>query len=233
VKLAVVWPSYVYNEERIGLADACFRSVMRTLAPSETPALVILVKPTGYIYPWGELARTFDLFVLDQMVDGTEFKGIDQPLIHGTDEAFKRGAEYVVHLNDDSLVHPRWLLELEALIGRHPGARAWSVYRSAHTAVHAVLRDDGQDLLVRSINGNGLTIAAADWKDWGEDWHQYAWPDDPRGAGVVTLDYRHYVARAGERWVTRRSYIEHTGRRGTHCQPGIPEWAVDFAGTEE
>lgn len=233
MKFAIVIPAYIYNMDRVRLANAFFASLLRTKKPGEVPRLIVLVKPSEYAYPWGELARIFDLTVLEQSAEGTVFRGIDQPLIYGTDEAFKGGAEYAVHLNEDALVHPNWLRELEGLIGRHLGATAWSVYRSAYVAVHAPIREEGDDVLVRSINGNGLTFSRDEWKAWGQDWHARAWPDNPRESGTVTLDYRHYLERPGERWVTRRSYVEHTGRDGTYCVPGIPEWAVDFAGTEE
>jgi hypothetical protein len=232
VRFALVMPTWIYRPDRALLADDCFRSLMATRSPETRPALILLVRESSYCYPIEELRDAFDVEVLPQAVAGEPFRGITQPLIYGTDHAFELGADFVVHVNDDSVFSPLWLDALTGLISRHPGARAWSVYRSAHTAVHAELREEGPDVLVRSINGDGITFARRDWTEWAPDWRAHPWPPNPRDPSVLTLDYMHYLARPGERWVTRRSFMDHTGRDGTHCVPGIPEWAQDFVGRD-
>lgn len=232
MKFALVMPAWIYRHDRAPLADACFRSLARTRPPSERPAFWLIEKPSDYVYPLDSLRQVFDVHAVPQAVDGVEFRGISQPLVYGTDLAFADGADYVIHVNEDSLFNSAWLVALEALAGRHPAAKAWSIYRSAHTAIHAPLREAGPDVLVRSINGNGMTLSRVEWGGWGQDWRAHSWPENPREAGIVTLDYRHYLERPGERWVTKVSYLEHTGKAGTHCVEGIPEWAVDFVGED-
>lgn len=233
MRFGIVLPTWIYKPERALLADACFRSLLRTLGPGgQKPLLVLLIKATEYVYPIESLRDVFELVVTPQDASGLTFKGVSQPLVYGTDLAFRNGVDFAVHFNDDSLVHPDWLVHLAGLIQRRSRAIAWSVYRSAHTLIHKELRFDGPDVLVRSINGDGYTFSRSEWIAWNQRWQEHAWPDNPKDT-VVTLDYRHYLERAGERWVTKISYLEHTGRDGIHCTPGIPEWAQEFAGIGE
>jgi hypothetical protein len=232
MRFGIVFPTWIYKRERIELADACFRTLLHTKGNGGSkPLFVMLVKDAPYAYPVWELREVFDVVSLPQRANGAEFKGVSQPLIYGTDLVFKHGADFAIHLNDDSLFHPEWLLQLEGLIKRRPRAVVWSIYHSAHTKIHKELRFDGPDVLVQSINGDGFTIAKQEWLAWGQRWQDHAWPRDPRT--VVTLDYKHFLERTGERWVTKMSYMEHTGRDGIHCKPGIPEYALNFAGTGE
>lgn len=229
MRFGLVMPTYIYRPDRAALARDGFRTLLRTRW-RERPSLLLLVMASDFAYPVSELSTVFHLETMRQWAEGADFRGISQPLIHGTDLAFAGGADVAVHVNDDSLFHPDWLLQLESLSLRHPGAQAWSVYRSAHRAVHREIRNDGDDILVSSINGNGLAISRAEWQAWAPRWQDHAWPDNPRDPSVVTLDTLHARQRPGERWVTARSWMEHTGRDGVHCQPGIPEQAVDFVG---
>lgn len=233
MKLALVMPTFIYRPDRRALAAAGFRTLIRTNSVREAASLILLVKWSiaDFPYPVSELSKVFHLTTIPQWADGAAFQGVSQPLIYGTDLAFRESADVAVHINDDSLFHPDWLSQLEALVLRRPGARAWSVYRSAHRAVHQELRADGPDVLVSSINGNGLAISRAEWAAWAPRWQDHAWPDDPRDPSVLTLDYLHAQQRPGERWVTAKSWMEHTGKDGVHCRPGIPEHAVDFVGT--
>lgn len=229
MRFALVLPTWVRTAERRQLADACFASLARTVwAPErERPLLILLVKGECRYPP--ELLQTFWTTTLPQRIEDVELQGCDQPMVFGSQWAFDAGADYVVQLGDDSLFNPLWLLQLEALILRHPDATAWSVYRSANTAVHQALWEDWQDVKVTSINGNGLTVSRAEWAAWGLHWNQAVYWHSPKG---TTLDMHHICHRPGERWVTKRSYLEHAGRNGVHCRPEIPEWAVDFVGVE-
>ena len=81
---------------------------------------------------------------------------------------------------------------------------------------------------VSTLCGHGMTVSRKEWQDWGVQWRQGAW----LSPGADTLDLYHASCRSGERWTTVASYVEHTGRSGLHCSPGIPEYAVDFQGVE-
>lgn len=232
MRFGIVLPGWIYKPDRAPLADACFRTLVKTKCNGDyKPLFVMLLKETAYMYPIWQLREVFDVVSLPQRANGTEFKGSSQPLIYGTDLVFQHGADFAVHVNEDALFHPDWLLKLATLINRRPKAIAWSVYHSAHTTIHKELRFDGPDVLVRSINGNGLTVSKEEWLAWGPRWQDHSWPRDLRS--VVTLDYKHFLERPGERWVTKVSYIEHTGRDGTHCKPSTPEFAQHFAGIGE
>lgn len=226
MKIALVLPTWIYADARRALADACFASLLRTVLPAITPQLLLLVKPTEYVYPVAALQDKFWTLVLPQQANGVVFEGSDQPMVYGCERAFEHGADLVVQLGDDTLFHQGWLQELLTLVGRRPQAVAWSVYRSAHVAVHVPLREENGDVLVRSINGNGLAISREEWGRWGLNWRDKVWAS-PNG---ITLDMHHLSNRPGERWVTSRSFLEHAGRDGTHCKPGIPEFAIDFVG---
>jgi hypothetical protein len=187
--------------------------------------LLLLTKPgSDYPYPIAELSGPFDLVRVDEP---PAVRGTEQTLAYGTGAALAyESVTHVSWMGDDADFNPRWLIELEALILRRPEARAWSVYRSAYEAIHKTLREDGDDVLVRSLCGHGMTFSRQEWTDWGINWEQgRSWPSPVPGD---TLDLHHTWARPGERWATRRSYVEHTGVVGLHCQPGIPEHARDF-----
>ena len=232
MKFALVMPTWIRQESRALLANECFRTLMQTEigASIERPLLILLIRPIDYQYPLEELRRKFSVSVMPQHHEGFEFYGCDQPMVYGCQLAVEMGAEYLVHLGDDTLFNPHWLTCLKSLIERRPHAVAWSVYRSAHVAVHRTIREEEVDVLVRSINGNGLTVSVEEWKAWGMKWDVGGpyWLSE----NGTTLDMHHLTNRLGERWVSKRSWIEHAGREGTHVQPHIPEYAIDFVGTE-
>jgi hypothetical protein len=224
MRFGLVMPTYVYDATRRILADRTFETLLRTEVGNPPPLLILVVKENGYTYRLDALRSKFKLQMEGNSREGVEFKFSEQPAVHGTNLAFARGAEYVVHLNDDSLFHPQWLNELERLIGRHPGARSWSVYRSAREDIHQPLREADGDIMVKSICGTGITFSRSEWEAMNIDWRDYQW-SSPRGS---TLDLYHPHVRPGERWVTSRSYIDHTGRVGIHCTPAMPEYALNF-----
>jgi hypothetical protein len=229
-RYALVMPTMIYDEQRLAIADQCFTTLLKTDVAGERPLFLLLIKDAGlpYQYPIAELGRLFWTVPRDQTSpDGGQFHWTDQPMVFGCDRAFEMGAEYVVQLGNDTLFHPRWLVELDELIARRPTAAAWSVYRSARTDVHRTLCEDSDGVQVSSINGNGLTLSRAEWSAMNLNWRHGRWPS-PLGA---TLDMWHVSNRPGDRWVTRRSWIEHAGRAGAHARPDIPEYALDFVGT--
>ena len=224
VTFGIVLPTWIYSRSRGIWADAAFRDLVRTERPSNIPQLLLLLGSANYAYPLELLGTVFRCTALPQPenVSGTE-----QTLAYGTEWMLREtDATHIVWLGDDALFNPRWLIELEGLIGRHPEARAHSVYRSAYEYVHKTLAEDGKDVLVRSLCGHGLTFTREEWAAWGIQWQQGKMWTNPHGG--ETLDLHHVWARPGERWVTRQSYIDHTGKTGFHCQPQIPEYARDF-----
>jgi len=173
------------------------------------------------------LKQRFHLMVkTDEGLEGTE-----QTLAFGTQWLLDNfSVDYVTWMGDDALFNSFWLWKLKELIERHPNAVSWSVYRSAYEWIHKTLKEDGEDILVRSICGHGLTFSREEWKTWGIDWHKKAWWA-PAGD---TLDLVHVAERQGERWVTKRSYIQHTSpHEGTHCTAATPEFAREFVAEEE
>ncbi len=225
----VVLPSFVYDEERRRLATKCFETLVNTKSPTERPALLLLIHPSEYEYPEGE---RFGIFDLTKIHDPVEVSGTEQSLAFGTSVSLNecRDITHVVWMGDDSAFSPYWLQELESLIGRHPEARSWSVYRSYYEAVHKTLHVDELDARPSSICGHGMTFSRHEWNEWGINWRDGKEWSSPLGS---TLDMHHVCNRPGERWVTKRSYVNHTGLEGVHCRPTIPEHARDFVGVSE
>ena len=227
MKLGIVLPSYLYSPERRKLARAAFTSLEKTETLIEHTKLLLLVKEgtaadyAGYVT---SLSEKFNVVLkTDEGLKGTE-----QTLACGTDFLLKNyEVDYVTWMGDDALFHPLWLWHLDSLVKRHPDARSWSVYRSVYEWIHRTLDDTGEDVLVRSICGHGMTFTRKEWKGWGVDWRKVS-----TDVNEITLDLKHYEQRKGERWVTKKSYIQHTGKVGVHCGPETPEWARDFQ-TEE
>lgn len=224
MKLGIVLPSWMYSEERKRLASAAFYSLMETEPLPVETKLLLLVKSgrsQDYLPVLDGLSRRFSVILkTDDGLNGTE-----QTLAYGTYFLFENfGMDYVTWMGDDALFHPLWLWKLEGLIKRHPRAKSWSVYRSSYEWVHKTLDDSGEDVLVRSICGHGMTLSQKEWKEWGVDWRTGRWGCD----WGDTLDLVHFVTREGERWVTKESWLDHTGKTGVHCTTAIPEYAKNF-----
>ena len=224
MRLGIVLPSYMYSQERKRLAANAFVSMSRTESLQQETTLLMLVKSgtaEQYSVPVEELSKKFRVILkTDEGLAGTE-----QTLAFGTQRLFEEfGVEYVTWMGDDALFHPMWLWQLEGLVKRHPKAKSWSVYRSSFEFVHRTIKEEKEDVLVRSICGHGMTVSKKEWMDWGVDWKVGQWCCHQGD----TLDLVHSEARPGERWVTGKSYIQHTGVVGIHCTESIPEYAKDF-----
>ena len=224
MKLGIVLPSYMYSDERKRLASQAFYSLMDTEPLQQEVRLLLLVKygrTQEYLSLLDGLSRKFNVILkTDEGLNGTE-----QTLAFGTHFLFENfGLDYVTWMGDDALFHPLWLWKLESLIRRRPQARSWSVYRSAFEFVHRTLKIEEEDVLVRSICGHGMTLSQQEWKEWGVDWRTGSWGCHQGD----TLDLVHSEVRPGERWVTKESWVQHTGRTGVHCTVDIPEYARDF-----
>jgi len=225
MRLGIVLPSWMYNSQREVFTKAALQSLAKTKPLTEKTDLLLLVKKgtdANYDPYLEDLSKNFSLHVRnDEGLSGTE-----QTLAYGTTFLFEvLNVDYVTWMGDDALFHSEWLHELEKLVDRHPEALAWSVYRSNHERFHAPLEFVGDDVRVRSICGHGFTIAFKEWKEWGIRWQDGAWC----GGGGDTLDLLHVAMRDGERWVTKKSYVQHTGwAGGVHCIGTEKEWAQDF-----
>lgn len=226
MKLAIILPSWTYDVARVQIATRTMDALQRTDTSKfeAKPRLHLLLKAgVDYYYPVEGLGKTFDLTVEG---DPALVSGVEQTLAYGTTKLFNEGAEYVSWVQDDTLVHPDWMNQLDALITRHPDARAWSIYRSANVQVHENIREDENgDVQVKSI-GHVMTISHSEWVNWGVPWMEVH-------DGGITMDLVHPCSRPGERWVTGKSYADHIAKHGKHMRPEIPEYAVSFQGTEK
>ncbi len=227
MRIGIVLPSYLYNDTRRGLAKAAFESLAKTTPPASTPELLLLYKEgtlaeySPYLEP---LQKVFTVTAKSDL----GLSGTEQTLAWGTTWLVdKKNVDSVTWMGDDALFNHNWLRELEGLMTRHPQAKAWSVYRSAFEFIHRTLQEEGDDVRVRSICGHGMTFTAKEWCDWGIKWGDAIAFGEK---GLLTMDLMHSEQRSGERWVTRRSYVEHTGKDGVHCSPALPEYARDFVG---
>lgn len=229
MKFGIVLPSYIYNDERYNLAQAAFLSLKNTEKPSNCARLLCVLH--GNRNPQTNWVKLCSPFMAEIIKQPNGVTGTESTLSYGTDWLFDKFPEitHVVWMGDDALFHPNWLIELEALINRHPNASSWSVYRSAHVAFHATIREKGSDVLVKSICGHGMTFTREEWKALDlKSEVNWARPESDIGPAGDTIDLFHAWKRPGERWVTKRSYIQHTGVRGIHCNPGIPEYGIGF-----
>jgi len=231
-KFIIVLPTWPVNQERQEHALKSFISLVRTRPLTEEKIPLWIIEKSFGI---SEAARIVEFnsspFELRILIQPPGVDNTDPVWSWGATEMFKHyaDAEYLIYLTDDLLYSPDWLSVLDQLIDRHPEAKAWSVYRSAHEYHHKTLEVRGDDVLVRSISGNGTCITRQEWIAWDVDYRAGSWPvATPEGGN--TLDLHHAWARSGERWVTRRSWIEHIGIRGRLCSPGVPEHAIDFVG---
>jgi hypothetical protein len=229
MKLGIVLPSYLYNEQRQRLADDAFLSLSRSETLQEETKLLLLVKgpPSKYVQYVEALREKFGVVLkTDEGLRGTE-----QTLAFGTQFLFDSyDIDYVTWMGDDALFNPYWLWKLKELIERRPAAKSWSVYRSAFEWIHKTLEENGEDVRVRSICGHGMTLSRQEWKEWGIDWRQGEW-QAPDGD---TLDLLHVTHRPGVRWVTKNSYVQHTSpHAGTHCTKDTPEYANSFVTGEK
>jgi len=223
-KYGIVLPSWAYSAERANLIRQTMLSLEKTEWVVRKPKLLLILKLTEHYphsYITDELLANFDA---EAIADPPGVHGTEQTLAYGTQYLFDQGVDYVTWMGDDALFHSHWHLHLRKLIEDKPDALGWSVYRSAYETYHTTLETQNGYVRVSTLCGHGMTVSRAEWEKWGINWRQGVWMSH----GADTLDLYHATVREGERWTTAVSYVEHTGRSGMHCSPGIPEWAVDF-----
>jgi hypothetical protein len=233
MKFGAALPTLLYSPERKRIAHLSYESLARTEVSECDMPLPMYVVAGDKVS--GEAVFEHLLYqpgwILEPHVfhQPSEVSGLDPSLAWIVEKFFdETDCTHVIELADDMIYHPKWFIELKALVERHPDARAWSVYRSAHTRHHRTIRVDGEDHLVTSMAGNGTCWTREEWKSWGVHWKQG--PTWPVPTGGDTLDLHHAYHRPGERWATNWSYMDHIGVTGIHCQPGVPEHAINFVG---
>jgi hypothetical protein len=229
MKFGVVLPTHCYNQQRVMWATAAFLSLAKSSQPSKRPLLMIIEHKDSLLRQAAHMLYVPPKFEVELVEQPDTIGGTEQTLAWGTEQVLLQpDISHVVWMGDDALFNSHWLTQLEGLINRHPDAKGWSVYRSAHVRYHAPLEFSGPDVLVRSLCGHGMTFTRWEWAEWGIHWTQgQRWPAP---SGGNTLDLHHAYHRAGERWCTKQSYVQHTGTAGVNVTPGIPEYALEFVG---
>lgn len=226
MKYGIVLPTFVHSIDRTRLVTAAFASLENTVHDGNKPELLLIQKQSVF-HNQPVTEKLLEAFNVNLVPDPANIQGTEQTLAWGTQDLFDMGCDYVTWMGDDALFHPQWHMKLRKLIADKPDAVGWSVYRSAYELYHQTLLEEEEYVRVSTLCGHGMTISKEEWKAWGIDWHLGVWYS-PAGD---TLDLHHAFARTMDnRWTTKVSYIEHTGRRGLHCTPEIPEYAVSFQG---
>jgi hypothetical protein len=225
MKLGIILPTYVYDATRVNLVTHAMNALAKTKKPKDVDThLWVMIRPPNVGFDYPDVKPLLGRFQLQWTHQPNEISGTEQTLAYGTHYLFEQGMDYVTWMGDDADFHPDWLNKLTQLIKDKPDAKSWSVYRSAHEAFHKTIEENGEYVKVTSICGHGLTMSKEEWKEWGVDWHKGHWP----GPYGDTLDLLHIHERPGDRWVTKESWIEHTGKEGVHCTAAIPEHAIAF-----
>ena len=230
MKFGLCLPTFLYSDERKAFAEKSYASLRLTEVPEEDAPLLlytVAANQESWDVVGGALCDNGGKFFGVIMQQPSEVTGLDPSLAWIVEKFFaETDCSHVIELADDMVYHPKWFVELKALVLRHPEAKAWSVYRSAHVRHHRTLSRVEGDHLVTSMAGNGTCWTREEWQAWGVNWKQG--PTWPVPTGGDTLDLHHAYFRPGQRWATDWSFMDHLGFVGTHCQPGVPEVALNY-----
>jgi hypothetical protein len=235
MKFGIVLVSYIAGEHRVSYANQSFASLSKTnFEGLERPVMQISIRPTDFDYSpfiqqWSQhmdVDVKNDEYFVGSCTDALFVCCANKLLADHED------ITHVTFLTNDFIYNPHWLRQLQGLIERHPGARAWTVYKSANDRHHRTIRiDENGDHLVTSISSMGA-ISRQEWLEYNPDAnlgnHGYIVPDSEGGG--ATLDLHHCWARKGEYWGTGVDYQQHIGKWGINCCPGTPEYALNFVG---
>ncbi|MDE2439315.1 MAG: hypothetical protein KGN01_08050, partial [Patescibacteria group bacterium] len=186
MNFSLVLPTYLYNEKRQQDALRSFASLNKSDFGNHQVSLVIIEKKSqlSTYLPNGSKFANVHIRIPVSPIDG-----VNQALAFGSELSIELWAtDYIVWIFDDMVYNPHWLLELEKLIIRHPKAKAYSVYRSAHEFHHAPLRFEGEDVSVRSLDGMSMCFTPTEWKEWNVNW---ASDDFTAPTGGNTIDLLH------------------------------------------
>lgn len=225
MRFGITFTTFVYGEERKAIVARALNSLQRTnVTGLVKPVMKITYGPSNFDYtPYIEkLGRKFEVTAAP---DPPYMQKPDTGHLMGQEAAIRLLKEYsdvthVVFLWDDQIYNPDWLRQLAKLIERHPDGVAWAVYRSAYTDYHRIIGGDGTDVLMTMHDGIGC-VTREEWESFVAE-HGFVWAPDISHAGM----------RPGNRWATKRDYMENIGR---HYDRGIGDvdGAIDFVGEEE
>jgi hypothetical protein len=224
MRFGIVLPCHIFADYREANAGRSFDSLaMTSIEGLLRPVLLFVMKPgerTESIVG----AHHFPQFDRVPAYQPENAKDVDAAVAYGF-EYLVAGMPFlthILHVCDDFVYNPNWLIELQGLIERHPDGIAWSVYRSGYKANHWTMSEHGDDLKVNSISSTGA-ITAEEWRSWGIDYRSF-----PRDS--MTLDILHGRQRTGDRWVTRKSYVQQLIGQGVHSNPACPDQSLEFVG---
>jgi hypothetical protein len=230
MRLGMVLTSRVYDDERAKIVRRSFDSLTNTVMIGvERPAMALLNTTSSFDYgpyleAWG---YKWDVVIskdLKWRLNVLQSIGAEILLADGT-------VTHLYFMYDDFIYNPHWLRQLQGLIERHPGARAWGVYRSSFTNFHRIIGGDDVDVLMTMHDGIGCVSR--------EEWTAYQ--DTLKGEFIVplkrdtgetilvdcTIDVHHAYQRPGERWATSKDYMQNIG---VHQFLGRQDEAIDFVG---
>jgi len=227
MKFGLVLVSYVYNQEREAMTARSLLSLSRTNVDSlEEPVLQCSFRASQFDYSnyIGDLSQKFNVEVEDD-VPGSS--GNLNSFVACTANKLLTNVNitHLVFLYDDFIYNPEWLQELYKLVLRHPGARAWAVYRSSYVASHRIIETQGTDCLMTMHDGLGC-LERSEWEEYIATTNGDFSVGDCLGGGN-TIDIHHACARPGDRWATSKDYWQNIG---VHSYLGRQDEAIDFIG---
>lgn len=233
MRFAFVLPTYIDTESRRRWAASSFATLAKSRVDGLDAKPLLLIIHKGEASAQAVAKQTFPQFELQVSAQS--------PAIHSNDGVYCWSCYQIIEhipsvthialITDDWLYNPRWIIELQSIVKRHPEAKANWVYRSAYEQIHKTLRVEANgDVLVKSMNAGGLS-PISEWKEWNLDWRRC--PRENGEKGRLSLDLLHPLERPGERWVTSKSYIVNIGMRGVCQRPETEDFAVDFVGLED
>jgi hypothetical protein len=227
MRFGIVLPSYIDNPIRKKWAEASVETLLKTKTEGlDSPPFLFTITKGGESYNLFS-GRNFRRFQSKSVEQLSEIRSNDGCLVWAWDQLERMNwISHLTMITDDWLYNPNWLLELQALVKRKPGAKAWWVYRSTYEEIHRTIREEPDAVLVRSINAGGC-ITVEEKRAWGLDWRKC--PREGVNSGL-SLDLLHPQQRPGDRWVTPKSYILNIGVRGACQRIETPDFARDFVG---
>jgi hypothetical protein len=231
MKFGLVLISWVYSESRAEIVKRVLDSIAKTDVIGLSAVMSLTFRESEFM-PNSEYQRFASGIGLPVMVwQDSEFGVVGQPMIssYSASKLLEADEEitHLVFMYDDLIVNAGWLQKLAGLVERHPGARAWSVYRSRFTQCHRIIGGDDVDVLMTMHDGIGCVSR--------EEWKEYRPTVKPCvGRSETTLvegghsfDVHHATTRPGERWATSRDYWNNLA---PHEFCSAVDCAIDFVG---
>src|SRR5580692_1999146 len=215
MKIGIVYISSINSEFRRSIVLRTLPSLIKTNVEGlEKPVILVTYRQSDFVYD--EYFEQLKLkFEVDITTDPAGYSGAVSVLQEAASRLLDTHSDvtHVSFMCDDSLCNPEWLQELSKLIQRHPDGIAWAVYRSALTAYHQIIGGDDVDVLMNMHDGIGC-LTREEYRDFVKNGH----------AGAPDMQH---ASRQGNRWATKRDYIENLG---VHPEYGRLDQAIDFVG---